>query len=399
MATIRFYLRKPDLILMYVIFSRDSILRYSTGEHCLPENWSTINQRAKNGVGYAKVNERIENLDTRTREIVTSLQRQGENITPDIVRQQLLLFDGKAEQSHGSLMKYAEEFRKVLKGRGTDTWKSMQTLINHLKAYNRLYGEAGFEDINMTFYNQFSEYFATAGYSTNFTGKMIRNLKWVLSMAADEGIVVNQTFRSKRFRGKSEEIYNIYLSVAELRKIHQTTYSSPHLKKASDLFLVAAFTGMRYGDAKRLSSEHVNRGNITQDMRKVTGRVIIPIHPIVQEIFSRYGENFPDPISNQKMNDYLKCVGKEADITDPVVKSRTQGGERVTKTYKKWELITFHTARRSLATNLYLAGIPIMTIMRLTGHKTITSFLKYIKISEQEVADSLRDHPFFKDEI
>lgn len=40
-----------------------------------------------------------------------------------------------------------------------------------------------------------------------------------------------------------------------------------------------------------------------------------------------------------------------------------------------------------------------MTIMRLTGHKTITSFLKYIKISEQEVADSLKDHPFFKDEI
>jgi len=398
MATIRFYIRKPDLVLMYVIFSRHSILRYSTGEHCLPENWSTTSQRAKNGVGYVKINERIDNLDTRTREIITTLQRQGENLSPETVRRHLLVFDGKAEPSHESLLKYAESFRKVLKGRGTDTWKSIQTLINHLKAYGRIYGEPDFGDMNMMFYNQFVEYFTREGYSVNFTGKMIRNLKWMLSTASDEGIAVNPAFRSKRFRGRSEEVYNIYLSVSELKKIHSHSYSQPHLRKTADLFLVAAFTGMRYGDARRLSARHVSNGHITQDMQKVSGRVIIPIHPIVKEIFTRYGENFPEPISNQKMNLYLKEVGKEAGITDPVIKSRTEGGIKKTQTYQKWELLTVHTARRSLASNLYLAGVPIMTIMRLTGHKTLTSFLKYVKIGEKEISDSLQNHPFFRDE-
>ena len=58
--------------------------------------------------------------------------------------------------------------------------------------------------------------------------------------------------------------------------------------------------------------------------------------------------------------------------------------------------MTTHTARRSLATNMYLAGIPIKTIMTITGHSSVAQLMEYIKITEIEVAESLKDHSFFK---
>ncbi len=70
----------------------------------------------------------------------------------------------------------------------------------------------------------------------------------------------------------------------------------------------------------------------------------------------------------------------------------TKAGSKVTVTNEKWQLITTHTARKSFATNQYLSGAPILTIMAITGHKTEKSFLRYIKISPSEHAKILKIH-------
>jgi integrase len=62
----------------------------------------------------------------------------------------------------------------------------------------------------------------------------------------------------------------------------------------------------------------------------------------------------------------------------------------------KFKFISTHTARRSFATNLYIADIPAISIMKITGHKTERSFMYYIRISQEENADKLLTHPFFK---
>lgn len=63
--------------------------------------------------------------------------------------------------------------------------------------------------------------------------------------------------------------------------------------------------------------------------------------------------------------------------------------------YKKHQLISSHTARRTGATNMYLAGIPIFNIMLITGHKSVKTFLEYIRITLEENALILSNHPFF----
>ena len=44
---------------------------------------------------------------------------------------------------------------------------------------------------------------------------------------------------------------------------------------------------------------------------------------------------------------------------------------------------------------MYLAKVPVISIMRITGHKTEREFLKYIRITNQENANNLAEHPYF----
>ena len=168
------------------------------------------------------------------------------------------------------------------------------------------------------------------------------------------------------------------------------------LERVRDLFIIGCYTGLRFSDFIQLT-----KGNIIDDNKvkirtqKTKDTVIIPLHPYVREILERYKWNIPDPITNQKMNKYLKEIGEDAKIKGKIQVRITKGGELKKSTPDKFSLISTHTARRSFASNCYLAGIPAITIMKVTGHKSEGSFLRYIRISQEENANKLLDHPFF----
>jgi integrase len=85
---------------------------------------------------------------------------------------------------------------------------------------------------------------------------------------------------------------------------------------------------------------------------------------------------------------YLKEIGEMVEVLKiQVSKSITRGGKETSRNYKKYELITTHTARRSFASNLYLKGSASRVIMKITGHKTEKSFMQYIKVSNEENAN------------
>jgi integrase len=106
--------------------------------------------------------------------------------------------------------------------------------------------------------------------------------------------------------------------------------------------------------------------------------------------------NLPKPITSQKLNDYIKVIGERAGIDDAIMQIESKGGKRQEVTYKKYEKIQIHTARRSFATNAYLSGIPAISIMKITGHRTESVFMKYICIDNQENALKIADSDFFK---
>lgn len=89
------------------------------------------------------------------------------------------------------------------------------------------------------------------------------------------------------------------------------------------------------------------------------------------------------------MNENLKSIGWEADFLDLVEVVNFKEGKRIVTFAKKYELISTHTARRSFATNLFKAGFPAISIMKITGHKTEKAFMRYIKITEEQNAELL----------
>lgn len=119
--------------------------------------------------------------------------------------------------------------------------------------------------------------------------------------------------------------------------------------------------------------------------------------PVTREILESYRQEdgtylYPKPISNQKLNDYIKIIGKMAGLTQPVSITVPQGGTRVQVTIPFYDAMGTHTARRSFATNMYKHyRLPAFTIMKITGHTTETNFFKYIKMTREENAQLILD--------
>ena len=97
----------------------------------------------------------------------------------------------------------------------------------------------------------------------------------------------------------------------------------------------------------------------------------------------------------QKVNERIKKVVRLAKITELINVENTRGGLVVKSQVEKCDLVKTHTARRSGCTNMYLAGIPAIDIMKISGHKTEKEFLNYIKVTKEETATNLSSHPYF----
>ena len=64
---------------------------------------------------------------------------------------------------------------------------------------------------------------------------------------------------------------------------------------------------------------------------------------------------------------------------------------------EKYKLIHTHTARRTGATLMYLSGMDIYDIMKITGHSSPAMLKKYIKADQLEVASKIEDkYDYFK---
>ena len=128
--------------------------------------------------------------------------------------------------------------------------------------------------------------------------------------------------------------------------------------------------------------------------QKTGNHVVIPVRPELQAILDKYENRLPKSYE-QKVNKFIKEVARETGITEKIEVSYVENGEKKTHLVEKCDLVKTHTARRSGATNMYLAGLPTIAIMKITGHKTEKEFMKYIKITEEQTAMELMNHPYF----
>lgn len=201
----------------------------------------------------------------------------------------------------------------------------------------------------------------------------------------------NHSYHLSGFKVVSEETDAAYLTPEELKDIYDLDLTSvPRYERIRDLFIVGCWTGLRYSDWSKVQQQNIfNRDYMRIKTTKGERLIVIPLHHYVKAILEKYNYILPKVISNQKLNDYLKEIGKLAQLDDKISTTMTKAGSRVSSTHHKWEKVSTHTARRSFATNMYNIHVPSLTIMAITGHKTERSFLRYIKVNQEQHAIKL----------
>lgn len=102
----------------------------------------------------------------------------------------------------------------------------------------------------------------------------------------------------------------------------------------------------------------------------------VPVHPTLREILEAYkppvdGWLFPssirpgEPISFQAADDFFRRALDASQLSH--------------------KGISTHSTRRSFITSLYLRGVDLATLQKITGHRDLKSLQRYIEISPERV--------------
>jgi integrase len=164
-----------------------------------------------------------------------------------------------------------------------------------------------------------------------------------------------------------------------------------------DIFLFQCSIGCRYSDILHFKVNHFdfggNKGTFSWVQQKTDKRVSVPINPISDDIYRKYSrgksltQNLFPKLSNQKFNKSLKLILKDLKFNRLVSKPKKIGSKVVEDDNKfLWEMISSHSGRKTFIKNMIdLGSMDYMTIMSMTGHKTIREFQKYVSVSPHDL--------------
>lgn len=279
-----------------------------------------------------------------------------------------------------------------------------------LEKFKQFQEEAGreidFEDVDLEFYKQFGNFLKKENYAANSIAKCFKQIKTVMGVAESEGYHTNVKYKDKRFKSSMQDIDSIYLTMEDLYAMQSIDFSQlqPCYEQAMDIFMIGVWSAQRVSDYNRISESNVKRirtqvieNNKIVDrelvyldiVQKKTGaKVSIPCNAALRGILEKYNYQLPH-IWEQHLNDYIKKIGELAGLTNFVDITSTKGGKVEVIKVPKYKLIHTHTARRTGATLMYLAGVDIYDIMKITGHASPAMLKKYIKADSLEVATKI----------
>lgn len=405
----------------------------AVGEIVITKYWNEKKYRCRASREYPEathINIRLDDWEEVIEQAINSFglviptQQMLKSKVDDILRKRNIqaggIIDNEDEQYLVSFaIKYREESNKSY-----NTKKSYQTTINKLIEFeNECKVKLRFIDIDMDFYNRFNSWllnstYAKGGeqiqYTKNYIGTIFKNISKFMTIS--QGKVHQFTgYKDSEFKVESEETDAIYLNREEIQKIYDLEitedllkangYKNKNLKttikslnEERDRFLFGCFTALRHSDYSRLDSLHFKDDIISIWTVKKDKKVFIPMHYQLKELLKMRNNVLPLPISDQKHNKQIKAIGKLAGINEDIVLTKTRGGKRIEIVKPKYEFITSHTARRSGATNMYLAGVDLKFIQDILGHSKVEQTISYIKVSAEDNAKRLVNHPYFSGE-
>jgi integrase len=270
------------------------------------------------------------------------------------------------------------------------------TLIYNINAFSLANNASIYTNsVNESFLDDFIIFLMERDLKQNYIRTLVDMVKSMAKRASLGGYAIDTSYENSEV--ELEDIFSVYLSMNEITRIYYYKGLTKKQERIKDLFVVGCLTALRYSDYSTLTKANFQNGRIVKVTKKTNTRVVIPLHDYVKEIYAKYDGDIASALSTQHFNRYIKKICKTIGFNKEVTFNYTRGGKLLTETKEKWEMISSHTARRSAATNMYLSGhFKIYEIMQITGHTTEKSFMRYIKITQEDSVNQISGDSFFK---
>ena len=280
------------------------------------------------------------------------------------------------------LIKYHIAYIKERVGKqySSSTLKQFVTLKNKIerfliKSYSS--NDLDIERVNYEFITRFEAFLSTVDEnSINTTTKYIKRLKTVINTGIKNEWITSDPFL--RYRGKTEPTNRQHLSFEEIKEIENLDLNeNERLDMVRDSFLFMAYTGLAYCDLLRVNKNNIIIGlsgkKFIRIERGKTKQICeIPIFDKTADLIEKYKSNpfcinknvLIPVISNQKTNFYLKQIAEKAKIQKP---------------------ITCHIGRYCFATLSLELNVPLETVSKVLGHRSIKTTQIYGKITRTKI--------------
>lgn len=206
----------------------------------------------------------------------------------------------------------------------------------------------------------------------------VNTLKWLMYLAMDGGWIHKHQF--KKFVCKPEYKKCPFLSEEDLQRVISVKLSYRRQQAIRDMFVFMCFSGLAHADLKELSYRNVHTdsdGNtwLVGNRVKTKAPYVVKLLPIAVELIEKYrGVNefkvSPDrvfPVGEiGSMEDSLKRIGEKAGCSVRV---------------------SPHVGRHTFATLALSKGMPLETLQKVLGHKTIISTQVYAELINPKIGE------------
>lgn len=383
---------KPQPLRIFIILNHQGRKRFKTSLKIKPTDWDFKKQRAK--ASYFDVVNFNSTLGVIMNDCLYEItQATFNHLTLNELHQRIknAAIGIRKENNFFDVWDSFIDSRKGIKARRTiQNYESTRDL---LKRYNP---DLTFEGVNMLFFDKLHSYMLTmkhqngTGLRNDSAARYISNIKLFLKWSYERNMHTNTIYNHSSFSIKRRAVNEIVrLSKTELKQLINIDLPD-RLDKIRDVFLFGCFTGQRWADVIGFRHKDVkdNRWIFEQDKGKKI--VIVPLTGYSGQalpIINKY-KKWP-VISGQKFNEYLKEVGELAGISEVVEIKRYKGAKEIVISKPKYKFMSSHMARRTFVSILINEGMPPSVIMKLTGHTSIKTLMKYINTNTDDVVNAL----------
>ena len=385
-----FYLKKNNLKkngmapIMGRITIDGEIAQFSTKLECDPDQWDLKFGRIFGRSDEATViNKRLITLQGQIHEHYHAMIRDKGFASARIVKSKLLGISSSGELLLDVYQDVLSEMKKMVEAgkRSFSTLENLTTVKNHVENYLILKlkrNNIAFREIDKKFLRGFELFLRTETKHiccNNTTYLYILLLNQVVNEAVDREIIKDNLVSKYLYHEMEKEETDIcYLTKLEIKQLAEATFTWKNDICYRDFYLFGCFTGLAYSDLKNLTWDKIQQFS--------DGSWWI--------ISKRQKSKIPFPVKLldtpwQIMNKYKGLAKDNYVLPIPCYSTYRKALLRIAEQAGIDKRMTSHTARHTFATLFLTEGVPIESISKMMGHKSIKTTQIYAKITNEKI--------------